>query len=115
MTKRTLKVAAIGNSRGVRLPADTLERYRIGASVTMEELPEGILLRPAGDAPQQLSWDETAAAMAAAAEDWSAWEATSSDGFEYAPWAEAPGKVSERRGAYAEKKRGAAASKRRKK
>ena len=37
-----LKVARLGNSRGVRLPAPTLERYRIGATVVMEERSDGI-------------------------------------------------------------------------
>ena len=32
-----LKVARIGNSRGIRIPALTLERYRIGTTVVMEE------------------------------------------------------------------------------
>ena len=51
-----LKVARIGNSRGVRLPAASLRRYRIGDTVLMEELSEGILLRPTGTAVKKLSW-----------------------------------------------------------
>ena len=43
-----LKVARIGNSRGVRQPAASLRRYRIGDSVVMEERSDGILLRPTG-------------------------------------------------------------------
>jgi antitoxin component of MazEF toxin-antitoxin module len=43
-----LKVARIGNSRGVRLPAASLRRCRIGETVLMEERSEGILLRPTG-------------------------------------------------------------------
>ena len=53
-------------------------------------------------------------AIAAAAEDWSAWETTSADGFEYAPWDAAPNKVSDRRGAYEVRKRAAAKGKRKK-
>ena len=48
MTTMKLKVARIGNSRGVRLPAKSLRRYRIGETVVMEERSDGILLRPAG-------------------------------------------------------------------
>lgn len=80
-----LKVARIGNSRGVRIPADTLERYQIGTSVVMEERSDGILLRPRGPAKPKLSWEETGDEMAAA-EDWSAWDVTSSDGLDEAPW-----------------------------
>ncbi|MEJ7811381.1 MAG: AbrB/MazE/SpoVT family DNA-binding domain-containing protein [Gemmatimonadaceae bacterium] len=81
-----LKVARIGNSRGVRIPAATLERYQIGTSVVMEERSDGILLRPHGSASPKLSWEETAREIAIAAEDWSAWDATSADGLHDAPW-----------------------------
>jgi antitoxin component of MazEF toxin-antitoxin module len=76
MKRIELKVARIGNSRGVRLPAATLARYHIGAAVHMEERSDGILLRPLRSAAEKLSWDDTALAMAAAREDWSDWEAT---------------------------------------
>jgi antitoxin component of MazEF toxin-antitoxin module len=66
-----LKVARIGNSRGVRLPADSLRRYQIEHVVLMEERSDGILLRVPGRAVPKLSWEETAAEMAAASEDWS--------------------------------------------
>ena len=81
-----LKVARIGNSRGVRIPATTLKRLRIGDSVVMEERPEGILLRPLRSASPKLSWEATALAMANAAEDWSDWDSTLVDGLEQIPW-----------------------------
>ncbi len=85
-----LKVAAVGNSRGVRLPSATLKRYGIRDSVIMEERSDGILLRPPGVAISKLSWDETAEAMADAAEAWEAWEITAADGLDDAPWDPAP-------------------------
>ena len=81
-----LKVARIGNSRGVRIPATTLERYHIGTSVVMEERSDGILLRPAGHADTKLSWEDTALAMSAAGEDWSVWDATAADGLDEVKW-----------------------------
>jgi antitoxin MazE len=81
-----LKVTRIGNSRGVRLPAALLRRYRIGAIVTLEERSEGILLRPTGPAVEKLSWEDTAREMAAGGEDWSTWDAVSSDGLADVPW-----------------------------
>jgi len=81
-----LKVARIGNSRGVRLPAASLRRYRIGATVLMEERSEGILLRPTGPAVEKLSWEDTAREMAANHEEWSAWDSTIADGLEALPW-----------------------------
>ncbi len=81
-----LKITRIGNSRGVRIPAATLERYQVGASVVMEERSDGILLRPPGQAIPKLSWEETASAMATAGEDWSAWEARAADGLDTLPW-----------------------------
>jgi antitoxin component of MazEF toxin-antitoxin module len=81
-----LKVARIGNSRGVRLPAKTLERYRIGDSVVMEERSEGILLRPRRSASPKLSWEDTALAMCAEPEDWRDWDTTLADGLDEIPW-----------------------------
>lgn len=86
-----LKVARIGNSRGVRIPATTLERYRIGDSVVMEERTEGILLRPRRSARPKLSFEETALAMSAEREDWSDWDTALTDGLDQIPWE--PGKA----------------------
>jgi antitoxin component of MazEF toxin-antitoxin module len=80
MATMKLKVARIGNSRGVRLPAASLRRYRIGETVVMEERAEGILLRPTGPAVEKLSWEDTAREMAASREDWSAWNTAATDG-----------------------------------
>ena len=81
-----LKVTRIGNSRGVRLPADALRRYKIKDAVVMEERSDGILLRVPGRAVAKLSWEETAAAMASATENWSDWDVTLGDGLEALPW-----------------------------
>lgn len=81
-----LKVAQIGNSRGVRLPAALLRRYRIGDSIVMEERSDGILLRPVGPAVEKLSWEDTARAMVESGEDWSSWDAAAHDGLESVPW-----------------------------
>lgn len=87
MKPLALKVARIGNSRGVRIPAATLERYQIGAELIMEERSDGILLRPPGPAfPPKLSWEDTAHEMAVAAEDWSDWDGTAADGLDDDPW-----------------------------
>lgn len=98
-----LKVARIGNSRGVRIPAATLERYRIAETVLMEERSDGILLRPHGPATPKLSWESTASEMAAAAEDWSAWDVISGDGLHDVPWAGR--RVGERGPMYAARRR----------
>lgn len=86
MKTTKLKLAQIGNSRGVRLPAASLRRYRMGDEVIMEERAEGILLRPDEESLPKLSWAETAREMAKSGEDWSVWESTASDGLESAPW-----------------------------
>lgn len=102
----TLKVARIGNSRGVRIPAETLKRYHIGESVVMEERSEGILLRPRGAPAAKLSWADTARAMAAEAEDWSAWDSTLADGLAAIPWErEKPQRVAEKQPKYRRRRR----------
>jgi antitoxin component of MazEF toxin-antitoxin module len=86
MASLKLKVARIGNSRGVRIPATTLARYQIADTVVMEERADGILLRPPGPATPRLSWEETAREMAVAGEDWSAWDVAVGDGLKDVPW-----------------------------
>jgi len=86
MRTRELKVARIGNSRGVRLPASSLKRYSVGPVMIMEERTEGILLRPLGPIVEKLSWEDTAREMAAANEDWSEWDVLDGDGSDSVPW-----------------------------
>lgn len=90
MASIELKVARIGNSRGVRLPAAALRRYGIGAAVVMEERSDGILLRPPGPAVPKLTWEETARAMASDAETWKDLDVASADGLAELPWQSVP-------------------------
>jgi antitoxin component of MazEF toxin-antitoxin module len=75
MKTQELTVTQIGNSRGVRLPAEVLRRYGIGDTVLMEQRPDEIVLRPKRHRGKKLSWKETYQQMAQADEDWSDWEA----------------------------------------
>ena len=95
-----LKVVRIGNSRGIRLPARVLARYRIGDEIVLEERQDGILLRPIGSAVAKLSWEDTAREMARASEDWSDWDSTSRDGLSQIPWQPRPARVAERPSPY---------------
>jgi mRNA interferase MazF len=104
MKTKELKVARIGNSRGVRLPASSLKRYSVGSALIMEERTEGILLRPLAGGAAKLSWEETAREMAASDEDWSEWDVLAGDGLDSVPWA--PGKnarIGEKRAPYGRK------------
>jgi len=106
MKTRELKVARIGNSRGVRLPASSLKRYAVGSVMIMEERAEGILLRPAGPTVEKLTWEDTAREMAASGEDWSEWDETDLDGLDSVPWgASKTGRVGEIRIPYGRKLR----------
>jgi len=103
-----LKVSRIGNSRGVRLPAALLRRYRIGAAVLMEERSEGFFLRPVGPAVEKLSWEDTAREMAAAREDWGDWDAVDADELERIPWESGEaGRISEKKSQYRSERRSA--------
>jgi len=81
-----LKVARIGNSRGVRIPADTLLRYGISDGVMMDEREDGILLRPRDGVGRKLSLEETARAIARSTEDWTYLDTASADGLDGLPW-----------------------------
>ena len=84
LRERELKVVAIGNSRGVRLPKEILSKYAFGDSVVMEQREEGVLLRSKKD--KRLSWEETFKDMAREKEDWSDLDAAAGDGLEDLPW-----------------------------
>lgn len=84
--KTEFKLAAVGNSRGVRLPAVVIRRYRFGERIVAELRDDGLLLRAGKGSAPKLSWQDTAKAMAAAAEDWSDWDSVDSDGLGTAPW-----------------------------
>ena len=104
MKTRELKVARIGNSRGVRLPASSLKRYSVGSALIMEERAEGILLRPTGQAVEKLSWEDTAREMAAECEDWNEWSGMDADGLQSLPWeVSLGGQVREKRSRYGSK------------
>ena len=106
MANQRLKVARIGNSRGVRIPAQTLDRYDIGDEVVMEERSDGILLRRPGHTVEKLSWAETAIEMSRAKEDWSDWEVTAADGLQDLEWnAHRPLRVAENHPAYKARRR----------
>ena len=106
MKTTKIKVARIGNSRGIRFPAVTLRRYRIGDAILMEERSDCIVLRPEGASMNKLSWGETAREMAEAGEDWGEWQAAAADGLDEIPWN--PGeasRVAERKTPYVPRRR----------
>jgi mRNA interferase MazF len=101
MRHTELKITRIGNSKGIRVPAATLRRYGIGATVLMEETSDGIILRTAAPSITKLSWENTAREMAIAPEDWHEWEATIADGLGNEAWvSELSPKIAERAGSY---------------
>jgi len=65
------RLIKVGNSRGIRLPKAIINRYGLGDTVLLEELPEGILIHPGEQS--MLSWEETYKAMAQDNEDWTDW------------------------------------------
>jgi antitoxin MazE len=75
-----LKIVPIGNSRGVRLPKEILERYAIKETLVLEPRDEGLLLR--GKPDEHLSWGETFKEMAREREDWSDFDITIADGLD---------------------------------
>ena len=80
MKETILKVARIGNSRGIRIPARVMKKYQIGSVLLMEEGANGILLRPQHD--KKLSWAETFKEMGETKEDWKDFESIVGDGLD---------------------------------
>jgi len=75
---RDIKIIPIGNSLGVRLPKNLLQKYGLTDLVVLEETDDGILLRKKNDV--KLSWTDTYKDMAGEDEDWSDYDATLLDG-----------------------------------
>ncbi len=75
---REVKLVAIGNSKGIRLPKVLLRQYGWSDFIVMEESEDGVFLR--GRSQARLSWKDTYRAMAAAEEDWSEFDTVAGDG-----------------------------------
>lgn len=83
-----LKIIAIGNSRGIRLPQALLRRYGMADKITLEERPEGLLLRgsASGKASLKQTFTEMAREQAAGADDWIDLDGLASDGLSRVKW-----------------------------
>ena len=75
-----LKIIPIGNSRGVRLPKEIIERYAIEDSIVLEVREETLVFRNKHD--KRLSWEGTFKAMAREREDWRDFDAAIADGLD---------------------------------
>ena len=78
--KRDIKLVAVGNSKGIRLPKALLQKYGWSDSLVLEEVENGVFLY--SRERNTLSWEETYRAMAAEKEDWSDFDAAAADGVE---------------------------------
>jgi len=86
MQTMELKIAKIGNSRGVRIPSEVLRRYAFSDAAIMVESVDGILLCPKKCTDVKMSWADTAKAMAEDSESWSDWDVVASDGLADLDW-----------------------------
>jgi antitoxin component of MazEF toxin-antitoxin module len=80
MKPLVLKLTQIGNSRGIRLPSDVIQRYKLDKTVIVEQRPNELAIRSSNQ--KKLTWKETYKQMAAAREDWSEFDVTADDGLE---------------------------------
>ena len=78
---RQLKLVAIGNSRGIRLPKVMIQKYGWSDSLVAEETEDGVCCAvPKGTSSP--GWEDTCRAMATADEDWSDLDTSVADGLE---------------------------------
>lgn len=80
-----MTLAQIGNSRGIRLPAELIRKHGFQHGLVLEDRGHELALMPKAG-PRKLSWEDTAREMAASGEDWSEWETTLADGLDQIPW-----------------------------
>jgi len=77
---QSIKLIAIGNSKGIRLPKSILQKYGFSDTILLEETEQGILLRQIED--EKLSWEKTYKEMAEEKEDWQDFENALLDGLD---------------------------------
>jgi antitoxin component of MazEF toxin-antitoxin module len=80
-----LSLIQIGNSRGIRLPAELIRKHGFEHGLVLKDRGYELALRPK-TSPKKLSWEETARETVAANEDWSDWDCTLADGLDDVPW-----------------------------
>lgn len=86
MKAHETSLARIGNSRGIRLPAEWIRRHGLESGILLEDRGDQIVVKAMKPSNPKLSWEETAGEMSNASEDWSEWETASGDGLEAVPW-----------------------------
>ena len=102
-----ISLARIGNSRGIRLPAQLIRKHGFESGLLIQDRGDAIILKSKAAPVKKLSWEETAREMVAAKEDWSDWDCTLADGLEDIPWEHAEVKVCAVREAPPQKRRAA--------
>ncbi len=85
MDSLTVKLARIGNSRGIRLPAALIRRYGFRDTIKLQPGGDGILLIPTRQSAK-MTWEQTAGEMASSSETWEEWETFENDGLASVPW-----------------------------
>lgn len=78
--RKKIKLIPIGNSKGIRIPKEILEKYGFSDTLLVEERDDGVLLHKKKE--KKLSWEETFKAMAREKEDWSCFDDAISDGLD---------------------------------
>jgi antitoxin MazE len=78
MHGKEIQLIRIGNSKGIRLPKKTLQKYGLTDRIVLEEINEGILIRNKKD--KKLGWEQTYQAIAEARENWQEFDTTLMDG-----------------------------------
>ena len=68
------KLIDIGNSKGLRIPRNLINKYHLQTKLNLEE--------KADFPPNKLSWEDTYRDMGKAKEDWSDWDITAADGID---------------------------------
>jgi len=77
---KDIKLIPIGNSKGIRIPKELIQKYGLNSPLILEETGIGLLLRKKNE--NKLSWEDTYKAMINEQEDWVDFETTTLDGIE---------------------------------
>lgn len=78
---KEVKLIPIGNSKGIRIPKATIQKYGFSDTLLIEETDRGIFLH-GKENDNKLSWEDSFKSMAEEKEDWSAFDSTLLDGID---------------------------------
>ena len=82
MENTELQLIQIGNSKGIRIPAEIIKKYKMGKSLILESCADYLIIHPKKN--KKMTWKQTFESMAKAKtkEDWTVLDHMADEGLD---------------------------------